>query len=68
MPMIHRDPAVFDNADEVIAEATGLNPLGQFGEPDDIAEAFWFLASPRARHVNGVSLRVDGGDCLAGTL
>jgi NAD(P)-dependent dehydrogenase (short-subunit alcohol dehydrogenase family) len=57
-----------DNADEVIAEAASMNPLGQFGEPTDIAEAFWYLASPRARHVNGVSLRVDGGDCLAGTL
>jgi NAD(P)-dependent dehydrogenase (short-subunit alcohol dehydrogenase family) len=57
-----------DNADEIIAEATGLNPLGQFGAPDDIAEAFWFLASERARHVNGVSLRVDGGECLAGAL
>jgi NAD(P)-dependent dehydrogenase (short-subunit alcohol dehydrogenase family) len=57
-----------DDPDEVIAEATAMNPLGQFGEPVDIAEAFWYLASPRARHVNGVSLRVDGGDCLAGAL
>jgi NAD(P)-dependent dehydrogenase (short-subunit alcohol dehydrogenase family) len=57
-----------DNADEIIAEATSLNPLGQFGQPDDIAEAFWFLASPRARHVNGVSLRIDGGETLAGAL
>ena len=57
-----------DNADEIIAEATGLNPLGQFGAPDHNAEAFWFLASARARHVNGVSLRVDGGECLAGAL
>jgi NAD(P)-dependent dehydrogenase (short-subunit alcohol dehydrogenase family) len=57
-----------DNADEVIAEAATMNPLGQFGDPDDVAEAFWFLASRQARHVNGVSLRVDGGDCLAGAL
>jgi len=57
-----------DNADEVIAEAAALNPLGQFGEPNDIAEAFWFLASPSSRHVNGVSLRVDGGEALAGVL
>jgi NAD(P)-dependent dehydrogenase (short-subunit alcohol dehydrogenase family) len=57
-----------DNADEIIAEAAEQNPLGQFGEPDDIAEAFWFLASPNSRHVNGVSLRIDGGECLAGTL
>jgi NAD(P)-dependent dehydrogenase (short-subunit alcohol dehydrogenase family) len=57
-----------DNADEVIAEAAELNPLGQFGEPNDIAEAFWFLASPNSRHVNGISLRVDGGEALAGVL
>lgn len=57
-----------DNADEVIAEAAEMNPLGQFGEPSDIAEAFWFLASPNSRHVNGVSLRIDGGEALAGVL
>lgn len=57
-----------DNADEIIAEAAEMNPLGQFGEPTDIAEAFWFLASPQSRHVNGVSLRVDGGEALAGVL
>jgi NAD(P)-dependent dehydrogenase (short-subunit alcohol dehydrogenase family) len=57
-----------DNADEIIAEAAEMNPLGQFGEPVDIAEAFWFLASPNSRHVNGVSLRVDGGEALAGVL
>jgi hypothetical protein len=27
-----------------------------------------FLVSPEARHVNGVALRVDGGDCLMGAL
>jgi meso-butanediol dehydrogenase / (S,S)-butanediol dehydrogenase / diacetyl reductase len=57
-----------DNADEIIAEAAEMNPLGQFGEPSDIAEAFWFLASPNSRHVNGVSLRIDGGEALAGVL
>jgi NAD(P)-dependent dehydrogenase (short-subunit alcohol dehydrogenase family) len=57
-----------ENADEVIAEAAQANPLGQFGEPGDIAEAFWFLASPASRHVNGVSLRIDGGEALAGVL
>jgi NAD(P)-dependent dehydrogenase (short-subunit alcohol dehydrogenase family) len=55
-----------DNADEIIAEAAEMNPLGQFGEPTDIAEACWFLAN--SRHVNGVSLRIDGGEALAGVL
>lgn len=36
-------------------------PLGKFGEPDDIANAALFLASPRGRFVTGTELVVDGG-------
>jgi NAD(P)-dependent dehydrogenase (short-subunit alcohol dehydrogenase family) len=36
------------------------------GEPEDVAGAFVFLA--RAGYVNGMALRVDGGDCLLGAL
>jgi NAD(P)-dependent dehydrogenase (short-subunit alcohol dehydrogenase family) len=57
-----------DNADEIVAEYAGLNPLGRIAQPEDIAEAKWFLASAAARHVNGVALRVDGGDCLNGAV
>ncbi len=35
-------------------------PLGRIGEPDDIAEAYLYLASDRASYVTGVVLRVDG--------
>jgi NAD(P)-dependent dehydrogenase (short-subunit alcohol dehydrogenase family) len=42
------------------------NPLGRLGQPDDVAGAFLFLA--RAGYVNGMALRVDGGDCLMGAL
>jgi NAD(P)-dependent dehydrogenase (short-subunit alcohol dehydrogenase family) len=31
------------------------------GEPSDVANAVAFLASDRARHINGVNLTVDGG-------
>ena len=36
-------------------------PLGSFGQPEDIAEAALFLASPAARYITGQVLAVDGG-------
>jgi 3-oxoacyl-[acyl-carrier protein] reductase len=36
-------------------------PLGQAGDPRDIADAVLFLASAQARHITGTVLDVDGG-------
>lgn len=36
-------------------------PLTRLGLPDDVADACLFLASPAARWITGVNLRVDGG-------
>ncbi|MFH8733633.1 MULTISPECIES: SDR family NAD(P)-dependent oxidoreductase [unclassified Streptomyces] len=40
---------------------SGLYPLGRVGEPEDIAAAVTFLASPDAAWITGVTLPVDGG-------
>jgi NAD(P)-dependent dehydrogenase (short-subunit alcohol dehydrogenase family) len=40
-------------------------PLARFGQPEDVAAAVLFLASPLAAYVTGVTLFVDGGWSLA---
>ena len=37
------------------------HPGGRLGSAQDVADAVVFLASERARHINGVNLTVDGG-------
>jgi 3-oxoacyl-[acyl-carrier protein] reductase len=38
-----------------------LHPAGHLGSAGDVADAVVFLASERAKHINGVNLTVDGG-------
>ncbi len=46
---------------KVLEGMVGHTPLGRMGEPDDIAEAYAWLASDRAAFVTGSVLSVDGG-------
>jgi NAD(P)-dependent dehydrogenase (short-subunit alcohol dehydrogenase family) len=60
--MIRTEQAHLHYGDDAgIAAAAATVPLGRLGEPDDIADACLFLASPLARYVSGASLAVDGG-------
>jgi 3-oxoacyl-[acyl-carrier protein] reductase len=40
-------------------------PLRRIAEPDDVAEAVWFLLSDHSRHITGVCLDVNGGYYIA---
>jgi NAD(P)-dependent dehydrogenase (short-subunit alcohol dehydrogenase family) len=43
-----------------------MTPLRFLGDPDDVAAAVVYLASPMGRFVTGATLRVDGGNHAAG--
>ena len=47
--------------EEGIAAVSSTIPLGRMAEPDDIADACVYLASPLARYVSGANLVVHGG-------
>ena len=46
---------------EGVASYRSASALGTIGEPEDIANACLFLASPAARWITGINLTVDGG-------
>lgn len=46
--------------EEMVARISAGIPLGRVGEPEDIANAYLYLASDMASYVTGVVVRVDG--------
>lgn len=51
----------FTNYEEVAAKTAALSPLGRMGEPEDLANACYFLCSDEASWITGSTLIVDGG-------
>lgn len=48
-------------SDSVRQALLGQIPLGRLGNPEEIAYAVAFLASPRASYISGVTVHVNGG-------
>jgi 3-oxoacyl-[acyl-carrier protein] reductase len=46
---------------KVLEGMVAHTPIGRMGEPDDIANAYVWLASDQAAFVHGTVLSVDGG-------
>jgi len=51
----------YDSEVEFERELADKVALGRMGSPEEVADAFVFLASPLARYITGANLAVDGG-------
>ena len=47
--------------EKVLASMIDHTPVARLGQPQDVANAYLFLASEEAGFVNGAVLNVDGG-------
>ena len=59
-PGVTRTEMVAVLPEEVIQPLIATIPLGRVGEPEDVANAFLYLASDMASYVTGTILSVDG--------
>lgn len=62
-PLLERWFAAIENGEQETAKA---HPLRRIGEPVDVANAVFFLASEQASFITGAVLTVDGGMTAAG--
>ncbi len=42
----------------------GRTPMAKLGEPSDVADAVYFLASSESKYTTGVSIPIDGGNSI----
>ena len=50
-----------ETVEDVLKEMGNETPLQRIAQPEEIAAAIAFLASPAAAYINGINLPVDGG-------
>ncbi len=59
---LHRRGGMDEEAYAAFLEhSTTTHPLGRVGRPEEVAELIYFLASPRAGWITGITVPIDGG-------
>jgi len=64
LPGMTASSGILGMPQDIIDAWVATMPMGELVQPEDIAEAVAFFASPAARRVTGQALTVDGGDEL----
>jgi NAD(P)-dependent dehydrogenase (short-subunit alcohol dehydrogenase family) len=54
-----------EGMEDFLADLSRNIPAGRLGNPDEIASTVLFLCSPGGQWINGVALKVDGGEYAA---
>ena len=49
------------NVDAIKQEMANQVPMKRIAQPEEVANAVAFLASPAASYINGINVPVDGG-------
>lgn len=47
--------------DDILNEMSNASPMQRIAQPEEVANAIAFLASPAASYINGINVPVDGG-------
>ena len=50
-----------EDYEKFLANAANTHPLGRAGQPEEVAELIYFLASEKASWITGVTYEIDGG-------
>jgi NAD(P)-dependent dehydrogenase (short-subunit alcohol dehydrogenase family) len=59
---LHRTGGLSEEAYAAFLEhSQTTHPLGRVGTPEEVAELIFFLASPQAGWIRGISCPIDGG-------
>lgn len=50
-----------EDYEDFLVNAAKTHPLGRAGEPEEVAELVYFLASEKAAWITGATYEIDGG-------